>query len=486
MVTEEILARQRSFFATGATREESWRRRTLKSLRDGIEAMSEDIMKALYDDLGKSRTEAYMSEIGMVKSELYDALRHLHSWMMPKRARTPSAQCAASSRLYPDPYGCVLIMSPWNYPFLLSLDPVIAAIAAGNTVILKPSAYSPATSEVLKKLCDAYLPPEAVSVVTGGRQVNSDLLELKFDYIFFTGSKAVGCLVMEKAARYLTPVTLELGGKSPCIVDETAKIELAARRIVFGKYLNLGQTCVAPDYVLVQENVKDQLMSCLQQEIRRQFGEDPLSNPCYGHIINRKHYDRLCLLLAGETLLTAGGTVCVEEAEILGDLRNAEMAEPEIAEPCTNTVMNPRTLQIAPVLLTATEDSKCMQEEIFGPILPVLTYKTREDLIRFVESRPLPLACYVFTEDRTWKRKAMRILRFGGGCINDTVIHLASSNLPFGGVGESGMGAYHGKDGFDTFTHYKSVVDKKTWMDLPMRFQPYTDKKDKMIRTFLK
>ncbi len=488
MTTAEILERQRKFFASGATRPESFRRDVLARLRRMLEEHEEDIQKALYEDLGKSPMESYMAEIGMVKSELGYMERHLHRLMKKRRAATPLAQFAASSYMVPEPYGNVLVMSPWNYPLLLSLDPVIAAVAAGNTVLLKPSAYSPATSGLLARLIGEYLPPEAVSVVTGGRQVNTDLLEHKFDYIFFTGGKQVGQLVMEKASRHLTPVTLELGGKSPCIVDETAKLPLAAKRIVFGKYLNLGQTCVAPDYILVQESVRDTLTACLQQEIRSQFGENPLDNPNYGRIINRKHYDRLVKMLMGETVLTAGGTACLDEQEEPDMLLSHGPEALDRAEPDSRQegIFRLEELKIAPLLLYANEDSRCMQEEIFGPVLPILTYRDREEAIRFVESRPHPLALYLFSEDRQWQKEALERMRYGGGCINDTIIHLATSAMPFGGVGESGMGGYHGRFGFDTFTHYKSIVDKKTWLDLPMRYQPYDDMKEKLVRRFMK
>ena len=472
MTTAEILSRQRTFFAEGKTRPESWRREVLEQIKRGIQECEAEIMEALAEDLGKSASESYMCEVGLVREELNYMLKHLHGLMRKRYAPTPLAQFASVSYRVPEPYGNVLVMSPWNYPFLLSMDPVIDAIAAGNTVILKPSAYSPAVSRVLCKLFETYVAPEAVSVVTGGRQVNADLLEYRFDYIFFTGGKKVGQLVMEKAARHLTPVTLELGGKSPCIVDETANLKLAARRIVFGKYLNLGQTCVAPDYILVHESVKDKLMMLLQEEIRHQFGDHPLTNPNYGHIINRKHYDRLCKMLMGETVLGAGGISYVEETDATTDL-------------APDFIFAPEKRQIAPVILTANPQSKCMQEEIFGPILPILTYKERKEVIDFVDFNPRPLALYLFSEDKQWQKEVLGRLRFGGGCINDVVIHLATTAMPFGGVGESGMGGYHGKYGFDTFTHYKSIVDKKTWMDLPMRYQPYSEWKDKLIRWFV-
>lgn len=491
--TAEVLKRQREFFASGATRSESWRRDVLGKLRQGIREYESEILRALKEDLGKSGTESYMTEIGMVLEELDYMEKHLHRLMKKKRAATPVAQFAASSYVIPEPYGNVLVMSPWNYPFLLSVDPVIAAVAAGNTVIVKPSAYSPAMSQVLQRLFESCVPLEAVCVIIGGRQVNADLLEHRFDYIFFTGGKEVGRLVMEKASRYLTPVTLELGGKSPCIVDETADIPLAARRIVFGKYLNLGQTCVAPDYILVQEQVKDKLVACLQEEIRKQYGKEPLENPDYGHIVNRRHYDRLCKMLQGETVLTAGGTVFLDGEELEEDVAAGlagrrvlwEKDDREMPENRQRTVFRLETLQIAPLILAAVPESRCMQEEIFGPVLPILSYKEREEVIDFVESRPRPLALYLFSGDKAWQKEALSRIRFGGGCVNDTVIHLATSAMPFGGVGESGMGNYHGKYGFDTFTHYKSIVEKKTWMDLPIRYQPYEKWKDKMIRRFM-
>ncbi len=481
MNTQEILKRQQRFFASGATRSETWRRGILQAVGRGIRAYEEEILEALKSDLGKSRTEAYMSEVGMVLEELADLEKHLHSRMQKRRVRTPLAQFAASSYILPEPYGSVLVMSPWNYPFLLAVDPVIAAVAAGNTVLLKPSAYSPAVSKVLQKLFAACVPPEAVHVVTGGREVNEDLLEQRYDYIFFTGGVTVGRLVMEKAARHVTPVTLELGGKSPCIVDETADLKLAARRIVFGKYLNAGQTCVAPDYILVQESVKNELMRCLLKEIRRQFGREPLKNADYGHIVNRKHYDRLCRMLAGETIWTAEGRVCVGAQT--KDAQN-DRSGPDFSAQ-SRAVFRPETRQIAPLILPARPQSKCMQEEIFGPVLPILTFKEREEVISFVESRPRPLALYLFSEDKRWQKQALGRLRFGGGCINDTIIHLATTAMPFGGVGESGMGNYHGRYGFDTFTHYKSIVDKKTWLDLPIRYQPYRGWKEALIRRFM-
>lgn len=347
-------------------------------------------------------------------------------------------------------------MSPWNYPVLLTLEPLIDALAAGNTVILKPSAYAPHTSQILSQLLKKCYPPEYVTMITGGREENQALLNQRFDKIFFTGGKTVGKEVLRHAAEYLTPVTLELGGKSPCIVDSTAKISLTARRIVFGKYLNCGQTCVAPDYILCDASVRNQLLQALEKEIHRQFGKQPLQNPDYGKIINEKHFHRLQNLIAADKLVCGGES-------------------------------DPSALRIAPTILKdVIWDDPVMGEEIFGPILPVLTYSDLNDAIRQVESHPHPLALYLFTEDPAAKKKVLAKCHFGGGCINDTIIHLATSQMPFGGVGESGMGCYHGKEGFECFTHQRSIVDKKTWMDLPIRYQKYRFWKEKMLRVFLR
>jgi aldehyde dehydrogenase (NAD+) len=342
-------------------------------------------------------------------------------------------------------------MSPWNYPFLLTIDPVATAIAAGNTVIIKPSAYSPATSAIVETIIKECFPPEYVVVVTGGRKENAALLDQKFDFIFFTGSQNVGKEVLRHAAEHLTPAVLELGGKSPCIVDRSANISLAAKRIVFGKFLNCGQTCVAPDYILCDRSIKEDLVLQIRRQIRLQFGEDPLRNPDYGRIVNEKHFRRL---------------------QLLGENPNC----------------NEVTLQIEPTVLeNATWDSPATAEEIFGPILPVLTYDRFEEVFESLQDRPKPLALYLFSEDKSNIRAVTERLRYGGGCINDVVIHLATSEMGFGGVGESGMGAYHGRAGFDAFSHCKSIVDKKTWIDLPMRYQPYKSKLyEKLLHLFLR
>lgn len=452
----QILEKQHRLFQEGATLPVSFRLSQLQKLKDGIRRYEEELDQALEADLGKSRMESYMCEIGLTLSELTWMQKHLRSLVREKRVSTPLAQFAARSFRSPSPYGTVLIMSPWNYPVLLTLEPLIDAIAAGNTVVIKPSAYAEHTSAVLKKMLKECFPSEYVAVVTGGRAENKALLEQRFDKIFFTGGKTVGREVLRHAAEYLTPVTLELGGKSPCIVDKSAKIPLAAKRIVFGKYLNCGQTCVAPDYILCDRTVSDELILALQKEITAQFGEDPLKNPDYGKIINRKHYDRIMGLIDPDKVVCGG----------CGD---------------------GQSLRIAPTIMkNVTFSDTVMGEEIFGPVLPILTYDTLEEAINIVEEHPHPLALYLFSEDKGAQKKVLELCHFGGGCINDTIIHLATCAMPFGGVGESGMGGYHGKTGFETFSHFRSIVDKKTWMDLPIRYQRYSRMKERLLRVFLR
>lgn len=453
---KDILQQQNHFFSSGKTIPAEFRLKQLESLKEAMIRHEADLAAALKEDLGKSRMESYMCEIGLTLSELTWMQKHLRSLMRSKRVSTPAAQFAAKSFRSPSPYGTVLIMSPWNYPVLLTLDPLIDAIAAGNTAVVKPSAYAPCTFDVMKTMIEECFPAHYVAVVDGGRAENQALLQQRFDMIFFTGGKTVGREVLRHAAEYLTPVTLELGGKSPCIVDSTAKIRLAAKRIVFGKYLNCGQTCVAPDYILCDKRIRDELITAILAEIEKQFGKEPLKNPNYGKIINEKHFERILGLINGEKLVYGG------------------QSEPE-------------SLRIAPTVLNnITWDDAVMGEEIFGPLLPILTFDTLDEALDTVESHPHPLALYFFSEDKAAQKKVLDICRFGGGCINDTIIHLATSDMPFGGVGESGMGSYHGRVGFETFSHYRSIVDKKTWMDLPIRYQKYTGLKEKMMRMFLK
>ena len=451
-----IVAVQRKYFQTGATLPVSFRIDALRRLYDAVSGSEKEIHDALRKDLGKSGFESYMCETGLVLEEISYMLKHVRRFAGEKRVRTPLAQFLSRSYKKPSPYGVTLIMSPWNYPFMLTHSPLVDALAAGNTAVVKPSAYSPNTSEVIRQILTKCFEPQYVSVVTGGRAENTCLLHEHFDYIFFTGSQSVGKEVMRSAADHLTPVTLELGGKSPCIVDQTANIKLAARRIVFGKYLNCGQTCVAPDYVYCHRSVRDRLIKEIVKQIRRQFGKKPLDNKNYGKIINEKHFDRILGLIDKEKVVFGGNSD-----------RDALRIEP--------TVMD-----------NVTFSDAVMQEEIFGPVMPILTFDSLDEVIRNVNAMPHPLALYLFTSSKAAAKKVTARCGFGGGCINDTIIHLATTEMGFGGFGESGMGSYHGKTGFDTFTHYKSIVDKKTWLDLPMRYQPYRKMHGKMVRFFLK
>ncbi len=451
-----LVSRQRKFFQTGATLPVSVRITALRGLYTAIVKYENEIHDALKKDLGKSGFESYMCETGLVLEEISYMLKHIRRFAGEKRVRTPLSQFHSRSFKKPSPYGVTLIMSPWNYPFMLTLSPLVDALAAGNTAVVKPSAYSPNTSEILRKILSQCFDPQYVAVVTGGRAENTCLLREHFDYIFFTGSQTVGKEVMRNAAEYLTPVTLELGGKSPCIVDQTADIRLAARRIVFGKYLNCGQTCVAPDYIYCHRSVKDSLVKEIQRQIQLQYGKEPLHNPDYGKIINKKHFDRILGLIEEKKIVHGGNS-------------------------------DRDTLRIEPTVLdNVTFADPVMQEEIFGPLMPVLVFDNLDEAITRINAMPHPLALYFFTSDKAAAKDVTSRCGFGGGCINDTIIHLATTEMGFGGFGESGMGAYHGKTGFDTFSHYKSIVDKKTWIDLPMRYQPYRKMHEKMVRFFLK
>ncbi len=453
---KDLVTRQRKYFQTGATLPVSVRVDALKRLYGVISGCEKEIHTALKRDLGKSGFESYMCETGLVLEEISYMLKHIHRFSREKNVRTPLAQFHSRSFKKPSPYGVTLIMSPWNYPFMLTLSPLVDALAAGNTAVVKPSAYSPHTSDVILQILSQCFDPEYVAVVTGGRAENTCLLREHFDYIFFTGSQSVGKEVMRNAAEHLTPVTLELGGKSPCIVDKSADIKLAARRIVFGKYLNCGQTCVAPDYIYCHRSVKDKLIKEVQKQIQKQYGKQPLRNPNYGKIINEKHFDRLLGLIDKNKTVHGGGSD-----------RHALRIEPTVLD-------------------NVTFADAVMQEEIFGPIMPILIFDNLDEAIRNINAMPHPLALYLFTSDKAAAKRVTSRCGFGGGCINDTIIHLATTEMGFGGFGESGMGSYHGKVGFDTFSHYKSIVDKKTWIDLPMRYQPYRKLHEKMIRFFLK
>lgn len=458
MDIQEIVTSQREYFASGVTLPPQVRRQALCKLRDAILSHEAEIQDALRQDLNKCGFESYMAEIGMVLDELSYAIRHLLRWAKPKTVHTPLAQFPARSAVLREPYGVTLIMAPWNYPFLLSLDPLIGAVAAGNCVVLKPSAYAPATSAAMAKLIADVFPPQWVTTVEGGRQQNTQLLEQRFDFIFFTGSAEVGRLVMEKAARWPAPVILELGGKSPVIVGETADIPLAAKRIAFGKLLNAGQTCVAPDYILVQSGVRDQLIQELEKQFAAMLGPDPLHNPDYVRIVNQKHFDRLLGLLEGEQILYGGSSRP-------GD--GSGWIEPTL------------------IADTLAGTSKPMQEEIFGPILPIIPFDTLNEAIHFINNREKPLALYLFSQCQPARNAVLAHCSFGGGCINDTVIHLATHNMGFGGVGASGLGSYHGRRSFNAFSHEKSMVHKYCWLDLPMRYHPYTKAHEKIVRLFM-
>ncbi len=455
MELKKMLKRQRSFFESGTSRDLEYRRSALLKLKKNIKNNEEAIIDALREDLGKSPFESYETEIGMVYQEISYMLKHLRRLSAPKRVGTPLSCFPAQSRIYPEPYGVVLIMSPWNYPFQLTMVPLIGAIAAGNCAVVKPSAYSPAVSALVKKILSEIFSESYVCVVLGGREENRELLEMKYDYIFFTGSKAVGKQVMKSAAKSLTPLTLELGGKSPCIVDETADIPMAARRIVWGKFLNCGQTCVAPDYVLVHQKVKERFLKAVVRNIEALYGESPLESRDYGKIINEKHYDRLSAMLEGETPYYSCGT----------DRENC---------------------RIGPVVLSDTSwNDKVMEEEIFGPILPVIGFDDLNRIKEQISAGPRPLALYLFTRSGETQRYVIRNIPFGGGCINDTIMHLSTDRLPFGGIGESGMGSYHGRYSFRTFSHEKSILKRGQMIDVPLRYPPYGEKL-KWLKLFLK
>ena len=426
----------------------------LKKFRKAIIENDELISAALKADLNKQPFESYMCETGLLLEEINFHIKRLRKWSRTRRVKSGIGQLPGKSYVCPEPYGVVLIMAPWNYPVQLCLMPLVGAISAGNCAVVKPSAYAPESSRVISKLIESAFPTGFVTAVEGGREANKALLDEPFDYIFFTGSVAVGKTVMEAAAKRLTPVTLELGGKSPIIVDETANLPLAARRIAFGKVLNAGQTCVAPDYLMIEKSVEAPFIEEYKKALADFFPDGDMSGMV--RIINDKHFERVC------NILDNSGSV------VIGGARDAE------------------TRFIEPAVLTDVPiDSPAMQQEIFGPVLPVLPYEKLDDCIDFIRSRPKPLALYIFSENKMNQEKVLNSCSFGGGCINDTVIHLASSHMSFGGVGESGMGSYHGKKSFDTFTHYRSVL-KQGKLDVKLRYFPYKSGKEKITRMILK
>ena len=453
---EQLVAAQRRFFASGQTLDLAFRKQSLLTLKRAIRAHEEAVNAALMQDLGKSAAETYMCETGMTLSELSYMISHLGRFAKKRRVLTPLAQFPSDSFTVREPYGVALIMAPWNYPFMLLMEPLIGALAAGNCCMLKPSAYAPATSKVIAQIVAECFPPEYVALVEGGRAENQALLHQRFDYIFFTGGVTVGREVMRAASEHLTPVTLELGGKSPCIVDETANLRVAARRLAFGKLLNCGQTCVAPDYLLIDRRGKDAFLPLLEQEIQNMVGENALDCDGYVHMINEKHFRRVCGLIDPDKVIFGGRA-------------------------------DEQTLRIQPTILDCvTPGDAVMQEEIFGPVLPVIAYDSIDEALAFVNSREHPLALYLFSENRALQKRVLASVPFGGGCINDTIVHLATSRMGFGGVGGSGMGSYHGRKSFDTFSHEKSILKKSAWIDMPVRYMPYTPLKTRLLRLFLR
>lgn len=438
----ELVSRQKAYVASGATRSVSWRREQLKKLLAEMDKQEDTILDALKQDLNKAAFETFAAEIGPVRAELKHCIKHVGRWAGTRRVGTPMAHFPSQSRILAEPYGSVLILSPWNYPFQLCMAPIIAALSAGNSVVAKPSSHAPATAAAIGSLLTACFPEEYAVCIEGPTSKANALLDEDFDYIFFTGSPGVGKMVMEKAGRHLTPVTLELGGKSPCIVTPDADITLAAKRIAWGKSINAGQTCVAPDYLVVHRSVYKQLVDSLIHSFTALWGEAPHRNPDYTRIIDKRHFDQLV------------------------ELKNQ-------AKPFYGGEDNPETLQIAPALIDAKWDDLIMKDEIFGPLLPIIVYEDLDHIIPKIQERPKPLALYLFTTSRRTEKKVLSAVSFGGGCVNDAVVHLANPDLPFGGVGQSGMGSYHGKAGFDTFTHYKSILKKHAHIDVPLRYPPY-------------
>ncbi|HDR7632011.1 MULTISPECIES: aldehyde dehydrogenase [Bacillus] len=455
MSISSIVNKQKQYFYNGYTRSIETRKNNLKKLYDGIQRFEGEIFQALKLDLNKSVHESFTTEIGYVLKEISFQMKHISSWSKPKRVRTALTHFGSKGKVVPEPYGVTLIIAPWNYPFQLAIAPLVGALAAGNTVVLKPSELTPNVSKVLTRMLGELFPEELVSVVEGGAQESTALLKEPFDYIFFTGSVGVGKVVMEAAAKKLTPLTLELGGKSPCIVHKDAKLDVTARRIVWGKFLNAGQTCVAPDYMYVHSSVKEQLIEALRHEIAEQYGKDALQNDNYVRIVSERHFERLCTFLQdGKPVI--GGNYTKE------------------------------TLHIEPTVLTnVTWQSAVMEDEIFGPILPIIEYDKIEEVIETIQHHPKPLALYVFSEDRKVQEKVTSNISYGGGCINDVVYHLATPYLPFGGVGSSGLGSYHGEQSFRTFSHYKSILSQSTAFDMKIRYSS-TKSALKFIRKLLK
>ena len=439
----KIIKNQRDYFNTGATRDIPFRKKQLGILEKAIRSHEEEIMVALEKDLGKPRFESYAAEIGILYPEIREAIRKVRSWAKPERVSTSILHFYSRSTVYRVPYGVALIIGPWNYPFQLTLAPLVAAIAAGNCSVLKPSELAPATSAVIASIIGKYFDPSFVTVVEGGIGETQTLLAEKFDYIFFTGGTSVGKIIMDAAAKHLTPVTLELGGKSPVILHKDARLDYAVRRIAWGKFFNAGQTCLATDYLLVHRDIRDETVRKLKETILSFYGSDPKRSPDYARIINARHFERVSSLLKDGEIIHGGETVAGEK-------------------------------YIAPTLIDhVTLGNRIMKEEIFGPLLPIMEYGDIDEAIGIINGMPRPLALYLFTESRAIEKKVLGSTLSGGGCINDTISHVGNTELPFGGIGDSGMGSYHGKTGFDTFTHRRGILKRGTFFDLPLRYPPY-------------
>ncbi|XZL85758.1 aldehyde dehydrogenase [Clostridium perfringens] len=444
----EKINKQREYFSTGETKDINFRIEKLKKLRDVLKSEEEKVFEALKKDLMKSSFESYVTEVAMVYDEINMHIKNIKKWSKKRRVKTPLVQFPAKSFIQLEPYGVVLIIGPFNYPFMLTMDPLIGAIAAGNTAVIKPSESAPETSKILKEILEKVFDEKYVLHVNPerGKEVVEELLKEKFDYIFFTGSATVGKIVMKAASQYLTPVTLELGGKSPCIIDKDCKLELAARRIVWGKLLNSGQTCVAPDYLYVHKDIEEECIKKLEEEIKNQFGDNPLESEDYSKMVNEREFNRVLSYIDKEKLVFGGN-------------------------------YNRKTFQIEPTILkNVTWNDPVMEREIFGPIFPILPFENLDEVIRLVNSKDKPLAIYYFSEDKNKIEKVLNSTSSGGVTINDTLVHVSSSYLPFGGVGNSGIGEYHGKYSFDLFSNKKGVMNRKTFLDLKIRYAPFQNK----------
>ncbi|MCK9163354.1 MAG: aldehyde dehydrogenase [Bacteroidales bacterium] len=452
---EKIFESQKEYFLSDSTLDIDFRIRNLKALKQEIINNEEQIQDALFKDLHKSAEEAYITEIGILISEINLCVKKLSKWTKAKKVRSSLSCFPSKAKIISQPYGVVLIISPWNYPFQLSLSPLIGAIASGNTAIIKPAEYSPNTSLIIKKITDKIYDSNYIKTIIGGKDENQRLLDLSFDYIFFTGSPKLGKLVMEKASKNLVPITLELGGKSPCIVDKTADIKLSAKRIAFGKFLNSGQTCIAPDHIFIHKDIKEEFIKEIIVVINSFYTENEENSKDYGRIINELHFDRLSALLDNGDIIYGGK-------------------------------INRDNKFISPTLIeNIRKDSELLHSEIFGPILPIISFENIETLIASIRIKPKPLALYIFSNSKQIQNKIISKISSGGVCVNDTIMHIVPENLPFGGVGNSGMGAYHGKKSFETFSHQRSVLIRKNWLDITLRYPPFNKKKQSLIKKLI-